>query len=909
MGMWSRIRKTFRGGRHSAEIQEELQFHLDMDAAGGHDRRHTRLRLGNVTRIEEETRAMGIVEWLDSALRDARYGLRQLRKSPALVLAVVLSLTIGVGANTAIFSLVDAAILKPLPVKHADSLLIVEWTNDGFPEGATNINGDFGHGSGGRVQGSSVGANLYRSLARHQTGFEALMGIADPDSVSIAVDASPADQASLQYVSSNFFQGLGVLPVIGRAFQDQEDRVGQEPVVIVSHRLWMSRLGGAREALDRNIRINNVPARIVGVAPPGFFGLRAGQWTDVYAPLAMRVAFREDRSEGTPRGEDDSDWWIRQVGRPKPGVTEAAARSQIAGLFRTLVVPEGTKIEPKKIPELITLPGRRGFDALNARDTSALWILMVLVGVLLLIVCANVANLLLSRSVGRQRESAVRLALGASRTRLFRQHLIESGVLALLGGAAGLALGYVLAQSIHLLFQSGRDASNAFDLHLDPRVLGYTGALSILTALLFGLAPAVRAAHADLSDALKAQARSVMGGRMRLPRLLVAFQIALCLTALVAAGLLGRSLENLKWIDVGFDRENLAYASVNPWQAGYSAERVGSYADRVREQLARLPGVLRVSTVQVRLLSGNGNISRVNIPGRQIRIQKGIVNESDAVQRNGVGDGFFETLRIPLVAGRTIERRDIRPSAEAVVVDELFARRFFPNQNPLGRRFGLNQKANNRYEIVGVARDSRYNSLRNAARPTVYEPVLPAENGRGPIHFAIRTSMDSARLAEAVRKVVASVDPAVPLTEFHTQTALIDRLLRTERLLGFVSGAFGLVALTLAAIGLGGLLAYAVARRTNEIGVRMALGAAAGDVIRMVLRDSLWMVGIGVLIGLPCAYAIGRVLKTALFRLEPLDPWTATLSFFALLMVALLAAWLPARRAARIDPMTALREE
>ena len=906
MGLWSRLIRTFRSGRHGAEIDEELQFHLAMDAAEGRDRRDARIRLGNVTRIAEETRAVGIIEWLDSALRDARHGFRQLRKTPLLALAVVLSLTIGVGANTAIFSLIDAAILKPLPVNDPDSLVIVAWTNEGFPPGVENINGDFRTISGGRHQGSSVGANLYRRLAREQTTFAALMGIADPDSVAIAVDASPAEQASLQYVSSNFFQGLGSLPVIGRPFRDEEDRLGHEPVVIVSHRFWISRLGSASDALDRIVRINSVPARIVGVAPPGFFGLRAGQWTDIYAPLAMRVAFLPGQSGGAPRGENDRDWWVRQVARLKPGVPEAAARTQIGGVFRNLAVPEGTKVEPKKIPELITLPGRRGFDALGPRDTNALWILMLLVGVLLLIVCANVANLLLARSVSRQRESAVRLALGAARTRLFRQHLIESGVLALLGGAAGLALGYVLAQSIHLLFQSGRDASSAFDLHLDPRVLAYTGALSILTALLFGLAPAVRAARADLSDALKAQTRSVMGGRLRLPRLLVSIQIALCLAALVAAGLLGRSLEKLKLMDVGFDRDNLAYASVNPSRAGYSVERVGPYIDRVREELARLPGVLRVSTVQTRLLSGAGNASAVDIPGRP-RIETGVLNLEDMAHLNRVGDGFFETLRIPVVAGRAIEQRDIRADAEAVVVDELFARRFFPNQNPLGHRFGLgvNRQGNTRYEIVGVVGNSRYNSLRSDMVPTVYEPYRPG----GTIHFAIRTTMDSARLAEAVRKAVAAVDPTVPLTEFHTQTALIDRLLRTERLLGFVSGAFGVVALTLAAIGLGGLLAYAVARRTNEIGVRMALGAAAGDVIRMVLRDSLWMVGTGILLGLPCAYAIGRILKTALFRLEPLDPGTAALSFAALLAVAVLAAWMPARRAARIDPVTALREE
>jgi predicted permease len=892
MGMWSRFRKTFRGDRHSAEIQEELQFHLDMDAADGHDHRQTRLRLGNVTRIEEETRAMGVIEWLDSVLQDARFGLRQLPKTPALVLAVVLSLTIGIGANTAIFSLVDAAILRPLPVKDPGSLLVVEWTNDGFPKGVTNINGAFKRLSGNRCQGSSVGAYLYRRLAREQQAFEALIGIADPDSAAITIDASPAEQVSLQYVSSNFFQGLGVLPVIGRPFRAEEDRIGAEPVVIVSHRFWVSRLGGRSDALNRNVRINNVSARIAGVAPPGFFGLRTGQWTDVYTPLANRVAFAPNQNDRTPRGEDDSDWWVRQVGRLKPGVSEAAARAELGRLFRNM------QAEPAKSLELITLPGRRGFDALSPKDVSALWILMLLVALLLLIVCANVANLLLSRSVGRRRESAVRLALGAGRTRLFRQHLIESGVLALAGGGAGLALGYVLAQSIHLLFQTGRDASSAFDLHLNLRVLAYTGTLSILTSFLFGLAPALRASHADLNDALKAQARPVMSGRLRLPQFLVSTQIALCLTALVAAGLLGRTLENLKQIDVGFDRENLAYASVNPGRAGYSAERVGPYVDRVREELARVPGVLRVSTVGFRPLSSMGNNGLLNFPGRPL-------SEANRANMNTVGEGFFETLRIPLLAGRTIDHRDIRPNAEAVVVDEIFAKRFFPNENPLGRRFGLGPKDNHRYEIAGVVGNSSYNSLRSDAYPTVYEPYRP----QGTIHFAIRTAMDSSRLEKAVRKAVAAVDPSVSLTEFHTQTALIDRQLRTERLLGFVSGAFGLVALTLAAIGLGGLLAYTVARRTNEIGVRMALGAAAGDVIRTVLRDSLWMAGTGILIGLPCAYAIGMVLKTALFRLEPLDPWTAALSLFTLLAVALLAAWVPARRAAQIDPMTALREE
>jgi predicted permease len=901
MGLWSRLGRTFRSGRHAADIEEELQFHLEMDMADGRDRRDARLRLGNPRRLEEETRAAGIIEWLDSALRDARHGIRQLRRTPALTSAVVLSLAIGMGANTAIFSLVDAAILRPLPVRDPASLRIIEWTNEGFPPGAENHNGYYRPIGGGRSQGTSVPAFLHRRLAREQTSFDALIGIANPDSVAMAVGAAAAEQVSLQYVSSNFFQGLGTLPVLGRPFRDDEDRVGQEPVVIVSHRFWTKSFGSVDQdigAADRNVRINNVPARIVGVAPPGFFGLRPGQWTDVYAPLAAKVAFRIGQAADAPRVENDRDWWVRQVVRLKPGVSEGAAMTQIASLFRNMVVPEGAAVASGSIPDLITLPGSRGFEALNPQDTRALWILMLLVGVLLLIVCANVANLLLARAVGRQRESAMRLALGAARMRLFRQHLIESAVLALFGGSVGLGLGYGLARSIHFLFQTGRDASSAFDLHPDLRVFGYTAALSILTALLFGLAPAVRAARADLGETLKSETRSVMGGGLRLPRLLVSIQIALCLAALVAAGLLGRSLENLKSMDLGFDRERLAYATVSPGRAGYPVERVGPYIDRLRTELARLPGVLRVSTVHTRLLAGGGNNGRVNLPGRPL-------TDAHRANMNQVGDGFFETAGIRLVAGRPFDQRDMHPDSAAAVVDELFARRYFPNENPLGRRFGLDPQDNQRYEIVGVVANSRYNTLRGDLVPGLYTPYRPG----GTINFAIRTTMDAARLAEAVRHAVASVDPAVPLAEFHTQTGLIDRVLRTERLLGFVSGAFGLVALTLSAIGLGGLLAYSVARRTNEIGVRMALGAAAGDVIRMVLRDSLRMVGAGIVVGLPCAYAVGRILKTSLFQMEPMDPQTAGLSFVALLGVALLAAWVPARRASRIDPMSALRRD
>ena len=904
MGFWSKLHNTFFRGRHDAEIEEEIQFHLAMKARAGHDPREARLRFGNPTTIREETRAMGIFEWLESVLQDARYGLRQLRRTPALTLAVIVSLVVGIGANTAIFSIVDAALLRPLPVDDPHSLRVLEWTTAyGWPDTLAQFHtGSMNGDPNGRMQASSFGPRLYRTLAREQTAVESLIGFSDVDDAAVAVEGRIAEQARLQFVSENFFRGLGVALLLGRAFDPQDDQVGGEPVVILGHRFWQRYFGGRTDVLGGTLRVNSVAARIVGIAPPGFYGIQIGQWSDVYAPLAAR-AMLNVRIRQELLGEDDRQWWVRQMARLKPGVEAGAAVAQLSALYQRLVVPEGTEVDPAQVPTLIAQSGRRGFDAIGDETSRALWILLLLVGLVLLIVCANVANLLLSRAVVRQRESAVRLALGAARLRLLRQQLVESLVLAAAGGALGLGLGFLLAVSSHSVFQAVSSIGD-FDLHIDIRVLGYTAGISILTALFFGLAPALRAARADLNDALKSQGRSVLAGRLRLPRLLVVFQLALCVTVLVAAGLLGRSLVNLRSIDVGFNRENIVYASVNPWRAGYQAEQIGPYVDRLRQELAAQPGVLRVATIAVRLLSGAMSSTRANVPGRPYR-----EDGSNDVMLNNVSDGLFETLGIPLLDGRALEPRDIRPKAEAVVVNELFVERFFPNQNPLGQRFGTGKDDNNSYAIVGVVKNSRYDSLRREIGPTMYRPLLAGGGPGRPVHFVIRAALDSRQLAQIVRRAAASVDASVPIQEFQTQTALIDGLLRTERLLSILSTAFGVVALILAAVGLAGLLAYTVARRRNEIGVRMALGAAPGDVVRMVLRDSLSLVGVGVLVGLPGAYAIGRLLESTLFGLEPADPFTAAAALAVLAMVAALAAWLPARRAARIDPMAALRNE
>ncbi len=862
MSFWRRLARTFHAEQHDQEVEEELKYHLAMKEQDGYDPRVARLRFGNPSRVKEETREQDILTWLESLVRDARYGLRQLRKSPTLSLVVILSLALGIGANSAIFSLVDAALLKPLPVRDSQELRVIQWTNRGWPEALCSmLTGDTSGDPNRQIQGSSIAPGVYRELAREQKGFASLIGFSDIDAVGVAAANRPAEQFKLQYVSANFFRGLGVKLRLGRTFSTAEDRVGQAPLVIISDRFWRKWFTGREDVLGRTLRVNNVPVQIIGVAPPGFFGVQVGEWTDLYAPLAAQVALSPRVKLDQTLGESDGFWWVRVLGRLRPNVSEAQASQQLSVLFQRLIVPAGVHLEGNKIPKLMSSPGERGFDPVGTDQSRALWILLFLVGLILLIVCANVANLLLSRAVARQHESAVCLALGAGRLRLLRQYLIDSVTLAAAGGLAGLLLSHVLAEAIHSFIRADL-AIGGFDLHVGVRILAFTSLVSLLTALVFGIAPAWRLTRASVNDALKANSHTVMSGRLRLPRALVVMQIGLSFTLLVAAGLLGRSLTNLKTMDIGFNRQNLVYVSVNPWSAGYKPEQVNQYVDRARARLEAIPGVSQVAVVEERPLSGNANMSTVNIPGRPYR-----QSESEGVLINHVSDGFFETLGISLLQGRIFDSGNMRAKSDGVIVDELFAKRFYPRQNALGQQFGTGPKPTEHYRIVGIVKNSRYDTLRKASHPTMYLPSNTANRPGWNVNFVIRAVIDTAQLARTIHGATAAVDPSVPVVEIKTQTALIDHLLLVDRLLSILSSAFGVLALVLSAIGLLGLLAYAVARRTNEIGLRMAVGASGSDVVRLVLKDSLRLVAIGIIAGLPGAFLIGRLLKHTLFNL------------------------------------------
>jgi predicted permease len=654
----------------------------------------------------------------------------------------------------------------------------------------------------------------------------------------------------------------------------------------------------------------------VGVAAPGFFGITPGAWIDVYRPLATMFGALAQENPGFKA----QYWNLEVLARPAVGQSGSAAASALTPAFRGLVA-ETMGADVDQGVELVTRPAARGLHSGRNGDIDrALWILMLLVGVLLLIVCANVANLLLSRAVKRRAESAIRLALGAGRGRLVRQHLVESGMLAVFGGAAGLGLGVVLARWIHTVFQTGQGPAAAFAVGLDWRVSGYAVAIATLTAVIFGLAPAWTAARSNVSNDLKNQARSVVSGGIRLPKLLVSVQFALSFAALGAAGLLGRSLGNLYSTDLGFDAAQLSFATV--WPASYGPATVLQYRERLKREVEAIPGVAAVAQLMWRPLEAEaiGGGQAIEAPaGPPVEQAPGISNPAARAYVSLGGPGFVGVLGLELLAGRTLEpgegcdflarigeaAMDASSPPCPVVVDQRFADVFFQSRNPVGQVFRVLGRF---HHAVGLVSNARLYGLRHEARPMFYAQVNAGGLGAAP-HLAIRAQIDSEALGAAVRQAVARVDPTVPLAEFHTQSGLVDRLLRTERLLAQISGAFSLAALALAAVGLAGLLSYAVSRRTNEIGIRMALGATGGQVRRMVLVESVAMVGAGVLVGVPAAWAVGRYLRSQLVGLEPNDPSTTALSLLALVVIAGLASLLPARRATRVNPLTALRED
>jgi predicted permease len=849
-------------------------------------------------------------------LQDLRHGARLLLQNKGWTLVVILSVALGIGTNTALFGAVNGLWFKTLgDVSRPDELVRLKYA------GKNDMGNDFSdygfssNDSAGQSVRATFSNPMFETLRAnsHATLVDLAAG-APRGQVNFVVDGR-AEIVRGYVASGNFFQLLSVKALAGRIFLPEDDSPSATPVGVLSEGFWRRRFGGNADVLGKVVQVNNTPVTIVGVTPAAFTGIQQAISTppDITVPLAL-----DARLDDSGRLKLATSWWLPILGRLRPGVTAEQVQGSLDGLFQQTAragwtayfagLNETSRSQSNNqnrvaVPHLLVDSGARGIYDATANDARSMSLLTVVVIVLLLIVCANVANLLLSRATARRKEISVRLSLGASRWRLIRQLLTESVLLATAGGAAGLIVGN---WGRHLLPLPAAAAS------LDWRLFTFVTLLTLLTGILFGIVPALRATRLDVNSALKETSRAATGTRSTLSKALLVVQVAMSLVLLVGAGLFLNTLRNLRSVDVGFDTSNLMLFRLAPALSGYDKARAQALFRDVQERVAALPGVRAVGVSQPPLLSGGISSGDIFIEGHDYANSESGPGEStrkrgSQMYQMTVSSGFFQTLGIPLLAGRLLTDRDDDKAPRVVVINETAARKYFSRDSPVGKRFGNLIENRTQTEIVGVVRDVKYNSLREPAPPTIYLPI-GQRNWQG-LAVEVRTASDPASLVAAVRDVIRRIDPNLPLTNMTTQAEAVEGRLAQERLFAQAYVLFGLLALALASIGLFGVMSYSVARRTNEIGIRMALGARQADVLSLVMKESMAMVLIGVVIGLAGAFAASRLVATLLFGLAPTDPTTMGLAVAVMTAVSAFAGYLPARRAARVDPMIALRYE
>jgi predicted permease len=840
--------------------------------------------------------------WEDDMFQDLRYGIRMLLKHKGFTAVAVLSLALGIGANTAIFSLINALMLRMLPVKDAQELVLFKIV-------------------GPLTFGYNSNYPLYEMYRDRNQSFTGIITGANVGRARFLVNAPEAEPESVQQqrVSGNFFSVLGVNPIVGRTLTEADDSpANTQPGAVISYEFWQRRFGADPTVVGRQVTVNKTSLTIVGVAPPGFFGFEVGTKPEIWWPIKVL---------NDPNLSRDSSHWIRVIGRLRPGVSVAQAQADVELIFQQQVndvaATRGANWSPTQrrnyFERHISLEaGGAGYTGLRQQFRQPLLILMATVGLVLLIACVNVANLLLARAATRRKEIAVRLALGAGRFRLLRQLLTESVLLSLLGGAAGLLFARVCLRA--LVTYLPQQAQTGLDVAPDARVFAFTLAVSVLTGVLFGLVPAWQATRLNLTASLKDQTGGSTGGsRLRLNKTLVVTQVALSLFLLVGAGLFVRSLRNLQTLDVGMNYDNIVQFSLD-LGGSYNAQQRSDFYKQLLPRLEALPGVQSATLLYFSLLSGGGIDLDVSVPG-----YAAAPDEKVACNVMAVGPRFFETMKMPILAGRDFGPQDERPVAtstppvdagpqslasalpQSVVINQAMARYFFGKENPVGKRFSL--KGNGQpYEIIGVTQDAKYVNLREQPPRTFY-PYYFQLPDRGNMTLQFRTSNGTADYGTTIRQLVRELNPQTQVVGLQMMSDVVNESLVQERFLAQLGSAFSLFALLLACIGLYGVMSYTVARRTSEIGIRMALGAQPFDVVRLVLREVFLLVVLGVGIGLTAALATMRYVSTLLFDLAPNDPLTITVATLLMVGIAVLAGYLPARRAAQVDPLVALRHE
>jgi predicted permease len=841
-------------------------------------------------------------------LKDLRHAVRVLLHAKGWTAVVLVSLALGIGANTAVFSAMNGLLIKQVPARDPDGLVRLRW---GGQNDAVTNSSDYGF-SGTGPDGLRVRATfsypMYQQFRADNKTLTDLFACAPAGRVNVVVDGQ-AEIASAFIATGNYYEVLGVTARLGRPIVPDDDRPDAPAVAVISSRYWHSRFMTDPNVLNRTIRVNDVPVTIVGVLEADFTGVQraVSQPPDLEFPLSLDPRINPRAGK---RLSDATAWWLQVMGRLRPGATPAQVHGNLAGVFQQTAraglesyldaLPEAERSladnrSRSHIPQLLVDSGSRGVYNVNTTELRSATILAVVVALVLLIVCANVANLLLSRATVRQRELAVRLSLGATRGRLVRQLLTESLLLAAAGGALGLVVGYWGKQ---LLPGPPGQAS-----YMDWQVFVFVLAVTVVTGVVFGIAPALRATGGDASAALKQTSRSVAGTRSLLGRSLLVVQVALSLVLLVGAGLFLRTLYNLRHVDVGFNPENLLLFRVAPELNRYDEKRSAALIDQLLERIGTVPGVRSVALTNPALLSGSVNSTSIFVRGRSYA--GNTRDRRDSINRLVVSPGFFDTLGIPIVRGRGFTAADTESSPRVVLINEAAARQYFPGEDPIGQRFGSSVETSGQQEIVGIVRDAKYDSVREPAPPTMYNAYRQRPGGGGIL--AVRTAVDPATVTSAVREAVRQVDPNLPMMDVSTQLEQIERRFQQEKMFAQAYTLFGALALLLAAIGLFGLMSYNVSRRTNEIGIRMALGAQRGDVLRLVMRESMILVALGVVIGVAVALWASRFVTTQLFGLPGTDAWTIAAAVGVMILASVPAGFLPARRASGVDPMVALR--
>ena len=847
---------------------------------------------------------------------DLSYALRMLVKKPAFTLVTVFTIALGIGANTALFSVVDAVLLKKLPVKNPDELVLFKatWNGEKFGPGGFN-----GSNRRDRQTGLTTGTSFpVQTLTRLRQEKAAVSDVFAFSPMELNFNASgQAEVVSGQVVSGNYYSALGVPAIVGRTITDADDNLAATPVAVLSHRFWSTRLGSDASIVGKQVNINNVAFTIVGVTPAGFIGTSdVGTAQDVSIPLAWEPQVAGELTNMRGAGI----WWLRMMGRLQPGATIEQAKATLAGPFQESVLEHRAgrqarsrtplrNIDPQDLPRLEAVSGSRGEMWSRTGFATPLLLLMGIVGLVLLIACANVANLLLVRASGRRKEIAVRLALGASRRRLIRQLLTESVLLATVGGALGVLFAVWIKNGLLVVSDWGGREMAALDPRLDLRVLFFTLGLSLLTGLIFGILPSLRATRLDLTPSLKDTANNSSAiTRSWLSKSLVVVQVSVSVLLLISAGLLIRTLRNLQRVETGFNANNLLLFDVDPSMSGYKDERLTKLYEQMFARLEAVPGVQSVTFSRMALLSFGARSSSMYVAG--VLGPDGKPKESEA-KVHEVRENFLQTMEIPLLLGRGLSAQDDARAPQVAVVNQAFVKAHFPNENPIGKRFGFDSDKPDEIEIVGVARDAKYTSQRDPIEPTVYQPWKQSGSiTSGTVE--LRTTGNPTAYVAGVREAMREVDRNLPVSNVRTQLEQANQTLAMERMFAKLLTLFGGIAQTLAAVGLYGVMAFTVAQRTREIGIRMALGANRGNVLRMVLRQGMALTLVGVAAGLGAAYALTKYLESLtglLFGVEARDPLTFTVIGTLLVVIALVACLVPARRATKVDPLIALRYE